>query len=193
MEIKKLSKLKNYGVNEKIRTITKESYERLKSDLTRDGQLDNLLITPEGEVLGGNHRLKAMIELGWETAMCDIVDFIAEDEGWIAVLNGQPQRSHFHKTEEAAMLYYSIKDNNAYATYNQDQLITFASQFDIPLNEIHVYFDEPINLDTNIEGFGEDSKKEAQYKLIVQLPDTEQQTALYNKLTQDGYKCTIQS
>jgi len=150
MEVKKLEELKEYDVNDKIRTISHTGFDRLKSDLTRDGQLDNLLIMPDGTVLGGNHRLKAMKELGWETAKCDVVDFVEEDEGWIAVLNGEPLRSHFHKTKEAAMLYYSIKDNNGYAVYNQGELMNFVSQFDINLDEVRVYFDEPINLEAKI-------------------------------------------
>ena len=142
MEFKKLSDLKEYEVNKEIRTITKVQYERLKKDLNNKGQIKNLLVTSDNIVIGGNHRLKAMKDLGWTDARIETIGFEKEPDGWVAIIHGEPQRMEFYKTKEAAMFAYSIKDNdNEYAVYNKEQLMTYADTYEMPYEEIHVAID----------------------------------------------------
>mgnify|MGYP001561091323 CR=1 FL=1 len=142
MEFKKLSDLKEYEVNKDIRTITKSQYERLKKDLNTKGQIKNLLVTSDNIVIGGNHRVKAMKDLGWTDARVETIGFEQEPDGWVAIIHGEPQRMEFYKTKEAAMFAYSIKDNdNEYAVYNKEQLMIYADTYEMPYEEIHVAID----------------------------------------------------
>src|SRR3990167_10157074 len=109
-----LSELKLWDKNPK--EISKKGYERLKEQL-KLGQHSTLLIMPDGLVLGGNQRLRAMLEMGFESAKCLIVDFVKEEEGWIGVMEGEPQRSQFFETKEKAMLAYSLSHNDNVGFY----------------------------------------------------------------------------
>lgn len=194
MEVREIANLHEYEENSKVRTITKEAYDQLKMDLLKDGQLDNLLVTTNNIVLGGNHRLKAMRDLGFSKANCDIIDFQHEPEGWYAILNGEPQRTHFHPSRESAMFYYSIKDNNGYATYNKEALLTYVDMYSIPYEDVRVYYADPVTLEKieeqvkmeNIEKT-ELEDKEKKYTLIIQLNNEIEQQEHYQKLVEMGY------
>lgn len=71
-----LSKLQEAPWNSN--TMTARMYAKLKSSLQRYGLLGNLVVRPLGdrrrEVLSGNQRLKALRELGYESAPCVTVD-----------------------------------------------------------------------------------------------------------------------
>lgn len=176
MELIKIVDLKEYSINSVITTISQSEYKRLKDDLKRDGQLENMFVMRDDDpklnnmVLGGNKRLKAMIEMGWYEAKCNIVTFKKEGDIWVAFVDGEPQRTRAEdkpfKSKEAAMLYYSIKHNdNKYGTYNKKQLITYMDAMELPYEEVHVMveeiplFAEVINASVNQDKI-EDSKEE---------------------------------
>jgi hypothetical protein len=177
MELIKVADLKEYAINSVITTISQSEYKRLKDDLKRDGQLENMFVMRDDDiklnntVLGGNKRLKAMTEMGWYEAKCNIVIFKSENEGWCAYLDGEPQRSRFFKSKEAAMLYYSVKHNdNKYGTYNKEQLMTYMDAMELPYEEVHVMveevpsFAEVINASVNVDKVAE-SEEKAEKKL----------------------------
>lgn len=51
-----------------------ERKEKLKANIKRNGQIENLIVRPLDtgfyEVVNGNHRYDAMVELGFETVVC---------------------------------------------------------------------------------------------------------------------------
>lgn len=61
-DTRKLSTL--HGWKDNPRNITTKDYERLKLQIKKLGQYKPILITKDGEVIGGNMRLKAYKELG---------------------------------------------------------------------------------------------------------------------------------
>lgn len=185
METKKISDLKEYALNSVLTIITNSEYKRLKKDLTRDGQLESMLVMIDDDpkfnntVLGGNKRLRAMKELGWYEAKCNTVLFKQEDEGWYAVVDGVPQRTQFYPSKEAAMFFYSIKHNdNKYGEYNKEQLLIYMDQFGIPYEEVHLNvepipsFAQVVNAGVNVDkidteiAITEDEKKEKKIKEI---------------------------
>lgn len=60
----KLSALKPYERNP--RRISKDAYEKLKAGLQEFGYHQRLICQPDGGVIGGHQRLRAMKELGWK-------------------------------------------------------------------------------------------------------------------------------
>jgi len=71
MVTKKVSALKVWDKNPK--NISKKGFDRLLDEM-KLGQHSTLLVMPDGTVLGGNQRLRAMKELGIEEAKCIEVD-----------------------------------------------------------------------------------------------------------------------
>lgn len=56
------------------RTITKEEFEGLKESLKAFGQQENLIVNKDMTVISGHQRLEAMKALGWNEAVCNMVD-----------------------------------------------------------------------------------------------------------------------
>lgn len=104
-EYRKLSTLKNWEKNP--RSIKEADFERLKKQLEELGEYKPLLITSDGTVLGGNMRLRAMKELGW-------------DEVWVSVVEAD--------TEEEK-LKYALSDNDRAGFYDQDAIANMMGNF----------------------------------------------------------------
>jgi ParB-like chromosome segregation protein Spo0J len=86
--------------NQNPREITPKRYKSLKKYIKKYGLLSPLKVTPNGEVLGGNHRLKVINELGWKRVWCFEVNPKTEDE----------------------KLEIALIDNQEFATYVLDKL-----------------------------------------------------------------------
>lgn len=119
----KISKLREWDKNP--RGIKKKDFERLKKQITKLGQYKPLLITPDGEVLGGNMRLKAYRELG----MKDI---------WVSVVTPK---------DENEKLEYALSDNDRAGYYDPDMLANLVPQFDIDWSNYAVDLKPPITLE----------------------------------------------
>ena len=134
MEYIKVKDLHEYPINATMRTITGKRYAQLKRDLTRDGLMTALLVWKDGSdgnkwiVIDGNHRYKAMMDMGWQEmeVRCDRLVFIKEEEGWCAFIEGAPQRTRFFQSPEQGLLWYSLKRNDpGYAIYNKEYVINY--------------------------------------------------------------------
>lgn len=129
-DYRKLTELREWSQNP--RSITKDGFERLKKQITKLGQYKPLLITPDGEVLGGNMRLKAYRELG----INDI---------WVSVINTK---------DEAEKLEYALSDNDRAGYYDDDSLANLISQYpDFKWEDYAVDLKEPINLQDLLDQF----------------------------------------
>lgn len=71
-ELRQLKDLKNWEDNP--RSILKEDFERLKSQIKKLGLYKTLLVNQDNIVLGGNMRLRAFKDLGFKEVMCGIVE-----------------------------------------------------------------------------------------------------------------------
>lgn len=72
VEKRKLAELKCYEKNP--RKITEEAFEKLKSRITKRGFHDILKILPDGTILSGNQRKRALTELGYEEVDVKVPD-----------------------------------------------------------------------------------------------------------------------
>lgn len=95
---RKISQLKLWDKNP--RDIKPKKLELLKKYIQKYGLLSPLKVTPDGEVLGGNHRLKAIKELGW-------------DEVWVKEVKPKNDKEK---------LEIALIDNQEFANYIQDEL-----------------------------------------------------------------------
>lgn len=99
---KKLSEL--HGWAENPRDISPESLERLKTQITELGLYKPLLITPEGEVIGGNMRFRALLELGVEDAWVRIVEPKTEAEKVAIALDDNDQIGEYDEQALAELV-----------------------------------------------------------------------------------------
>src|SRR3990167_5265115 len=126
-----LSKLHNWQDNP--RAIKKEDYERLKTQIKDLGQYKPLLVEPDGNVLGGNMRLRAYQDLGIQ----DI---------WVSVV--EPKN-------DAERLKYALSDNDRAGYYVEDELAELIAKYqdDIDLTQYKVDLREPIDLKTLLDQY----------------------------------------
>jgi len=126
-----IDKLKGWDKNP--RSIKKEDFERLKRQITKLGQYKPVLVTPEGEVLGGNMRLKAYKELG----MKDI---------WVSIV--EPKT-------EAEKIEYALSDNDRAGYYIQDQLYSLLEPqaLNLNLDDYTIDLKEPLNLKRFLDNY----------------------------------------
>lgn len=119
-----ISKLSNWEDNP--RSITAEAFAQLKAKITRWGQFKPVVITPQGEVLGGNMRLRAYNELGIKDIWVSIVDV---------------------KTA-AEKLEIALTDNEASGRYDEDKLAELVDSLkdSINLTQYQIDLGKPINL-----------------------------------------------
>lgn len=104
-EYRKLSSLKGWDKNP--RSIKDKDFLRLKKMIQELGEFKPLIILNDGTVLGGNMRLKAYTELGW-------------DEAWVSVVEAD--------TEEEK-LKYALADNERAGFYDEDLLGNLTGEF----------------------------------------------------------------
>jgi DNA modification methylase len=126
-----ISKLRNWEKNP--RGIKEKDFERLKRQIVRLGQYKPLLITSDGEVLGGNMRLRAYKDLGMT-------------EAWVSVV--EPKT-------EAEKLEYALSDNDRVGYYEDDKLAELLIQYkgEIDLGSYSVDLGRTTDLQTLLDQF----------------------------------------
>lgn len=147
------------GWDKNPRSITKDGFERLKKQIQKLGQYKPLLITPDGEVLGGNMRLKAYQELG-------------VDDVWVSVVNPK---------DEAEKLAYALSDNDRAGFYDDDLLANLIPDYpDFEWENYAVDLKEPTNLQDLLDQFKEVEEDE--------IPEVSNEPAIseYGKVYQLG-------
>ncbi len=133
-----IEKLRNWEQNP--RTISEKNFERLKAQIKELGEYKPLLVCPDGEVIGGNMRLRAYRELGFK-------------ECWVSVVNPK---------DEAEKLKYALSDNDRVGQYDEDSLANLLGNFeDVDLSNFSVDLKEPTNIQDLLDQFKEVVEDEA--------------------------------
>lgn len=133
-----ISKLHNWAKNPKF--VEPTDLERLKTQIQELGQYKPLIVSTEGEVLGGNQRLKAYKELGIT-------------EVWVSVVSPK---------NEAQKLAYALSDNDEVGQYDREKLIPLIENVpDLDLEQYSVNLGTPIKLqdlifDVDPDSLGDD-------------------------------------
>lgn len=146
-----INDLREWGKNEELRIIGPEGYRRVQSQIEELGVYKPLVIDTEGNVLGGNSRLKALREAG-------------STEVWVSVVSAPDDSKKFK---------YNISDNDSPGFYNTEGIANNIDQFEIQQENYSIQIEEPIILGdltrfdsppTELGDKGEDLKQE---KLLV--------------------------
>lgn len=122
------------------RGIKKDKFEELKKRLSRFDQIKPIIITPDGEVLGGNMRLKAYRELGVQ----DI---------WVSVV--EPKT-------EAEKVEIALTDNEEMGYYEDQALAELIDKYkdEIKLGDYSIHLGQPISLEDLLAKFGPEPEED---------------------------------
>jgi hypothetical protein len=126
-DIRKITDLRPWKDNP--RNITPSDFERLKKQITKLGQYKPLLVTKDGEVIGGNMRLKAYNALGIKDV-------------WVSVV--EPK-------DENEKLEYALSDNDRAGYYDDDMLANLIPNYDIDWSQYAVDMKPPEDIQKLID------------------------------------------
>jgi len=137
-EIWPIEKLKLWEENP--RSIMKKDFERLKRQIQKFGVYKPLIITPDGMVIGGNMRLRALQELGYK-------------EVWVSVVKPK---------SKAEMIEISLSDNDRVGWYDDDRLaeLIYPIKDEINLDDYSIDLKLPEGLDELISNYAPDTDKD---------------------------------
>lgn len=109
-----------YLYKDNPRDVDGKDFERLKKQLEL-GEHSPILVTTEGEVLGGNTRLRAYKELGKKEAKVTVVEIVETSEGVHIVIDGKKSVRTFD-TVNQAKIELALSHNDAIGTNNEAKL-----------------------------------------------------------------------
>lgn len=172
------------------RQASEDDMQRLSNQIQLMGQYKPLLITSDGVVLGGNHRLKVYKELGHDKVWVSVIEFIEQDGYWFANVNGEMAQKAFN-SKEAAMMEYALSDNDRAAHYVEDELIGNIEDLDLDENMFSVDLLEPTPLNL-IEGAAPEVINESTIK-EQEEPKTEDNVEIKDIEQVQKYTITVSS
>lgn len=145
-------KLRNWDKNP--RAIKSDKFQELKNRINKYGQFKPVITTIDGEVIGGNMRLRAMKDLGIQ----DI---------WVSVV--EPKT-------EAEKIEIALADNEEMGYYQEDQLAELISSYkdEIKLDSFSIHLGDGVNLDDLLNKYQpeevvEDEAPEVEEEAISEL------------------------
>jgi hypothetical protein len=114
-EIWPITKLKLWEKNP--RAISNERFDELKIRLQRQGLTKPLIVKPDGTVIGGNMRLRALQDLGWP-------------EVWVSIVDAKTDREMFD---------VALTDNEEFGYYDQQAVAELALELGYTPMELRAY------------------------------------------------------
>lgn len=170
-----ISKLHEWEKNKLARTITDTNFRRLKDSISIHGIDDTFKILPDGTVLDGNNRLRALLDL-MDGGVAKSSS--GKELAWVPVIVVDAKT-------EADKWRYALERNGHYASWDPDGLNNFLPEFEeeLDLTLFNIEFREPKSIDqtlTEMEKAAEQvetEKKEAKEATEVNPNVTETKVA----------------
>lgn len=166
-----------YLFKDNPRDVEAKDFERLKEQL-KLGEHSPLLITTEGEVLGGNTRLRAYQELGKKEAKVVVVEIVESSEGVHIVVDGKKSERVFD-TVNQAKIELALSHNDAIGTNNELKLAELLTVNKIN-SEIYSVNTQITPIDTILEKLGPGEEN---------FPDANQEVNPNDLLDEDSHEC----
>ncbi len=147
---RKISELTVWGKNP--RSITDESFKHLKKLLRKYGQFKPIIINKANLVIGGNMRLRAMVDIRkrstQEDKECMDKTPHAFEDVWVSVVNA---------LTDAKKLEYSLADNESVGYWDHQELASLLTENWTELEDRDFKIDtKKMDLDELLESFGPD-------------------------------------
>lgn len=112
------------------RDVEAKDFERLIEQI-KLGEHSTLLVTTEGEVLGGNTRLRAYKKIGKELAKVVVVEIVEASEGVHIVIDGKKSERTF-ETVNQAKIELALSHNDSIGTNNETKLAELMTIHKVP-------------------------------------------------------------
>ena len=156
------------------RDVKDTDFKRLKRQIQDLSEYKPLIVTEDGEIIGGNMRFKAYRELGYTKCWVSVVDAKTEDQ----------------------KLKYALSDNDNVGYYLEEELkeLTAGAGPDFDLDEFKVDLSEPKQLRKMVEDLEKKEKEMAyksEYQVIVLCANEQEQADISSRLKKDGLKVKL--
>jgi hypothetical protein len=109
-----------YLYKDNPRDVEAKDFERLLEQI-KLGEHSTMLVTTEGEVLGGNTRLRAYQKLGKETAKVVVVEIVEAGDSVHIVIDGKKSERTFESVNQAK-IELALSHNDSIGTNNELKL-----------------------------------------------------------------------
>lgn len=168
---------KVYNWDKNPRAISSDEFEKLKWKIKKYGQFKPLVITPEGEILGGNMRYRAYKDMNITKV-------------WVSIVTPK---------DDTEKLEISLADNESAGYYVKDELAELIELNDIDRDLFKLNLDEGNSATEFMKDYDESgadpAEKDLDYKqefqVVVECADEADQELAYQKLVSLGYKCKV--
>lgn len=132
MELKTiaLKELKPWGGNP--RTITDDEFNGLCESLKTFGQQENLIVNKDMTIISGHQRYEAMKSLGWQEAVCNVVDLDKHAEKKLNVIMNSTAISGKYDDLKLSEILEELKLDEDYESLRLDKLdpLDLSDKFD---------------------------------------------------------------
>lgn len=112
------------------RDVEAKDFERLLEQI-KLGEHSTMLVTTEGEVLGGNTRLRAYQKIGKELAKVVVVNIVETSEGVHIVIDGKKSERTFDNVDQAK-IELALSHNDSIGTNNEQKLAELMTIHKVP-------------------------------------------------------------
>lgn len=129
------------------RTITEEEFNGLVASLRQFGQQENLIVNKDNTVISGHQRLEAMKYLGWDEAVCNVVDLSSREEKKLNVIMNSQAIAGKYDDLKLSEILEELKLDDDYKLLRLDKL-------------------EPLDLSDAMDPFGDDDSQERKTKTV---------------------------
>ncbi len=141
IETRDISELREWDDNPRV--ATEADIERLKRQIKKLGQYKPLIVEPDGLVIGGNMRLKALRDLGAETVCVSVVE----------------------PKDASQRMEFALSDNDRIGRYEESSLTGMLEPLELDMADFGIDISQPMSLPNLMEpmelpGEAEDEKQE---------------------------------
>lgn len=104
------------------RQISKEELDGLIQSLVTFGQQENLIVNKDMTLISGHQRYKAMEKLGWEEAVCNVVDLTKKQEKKLNVIMNSPAISGKYDNLKLEEILMELRGDDDYESLRLNEI-----------------------------------------------------------------------
>lgn len=186
--LRNVNELKEWEGN--LSVASQEEMDRL-DEMMELGQIDTLLVMPDGTTLGGNKRLRRYKEKGVTEVEVKTVDFLQDEAGmWYGVVDGVPSNRKF-SSREAGMYSYALAHNANIGHADKDKIANVYDTLEIDWNLFDLRLEDPTVgqdvIDMLMPKIDEpEDEKPNKYRVIIECETEQYRDEVYTKLAEIG-------